>query len=492
MNFFKIFILSIFVLFVFSCKQKTSNISTNKVLQNEELLKGEGSFQENNDVWGENAFQQQIDNFHTSAGRVMDKLVFKNTNIIDVVESKLLSNMSIIVKDEKITHILKTLDLTQEHLNDAKVIDVKGTYVTPSLIESHSHYVHTYSEKSSGENSKFLMKRKIYSGITAIRDMWGDGRAAANFSRQTYMNEFDAPDYYYAAFFAGPEEVDSIAGYDNIFAGHRSVSTPTPWAQTIDENTDIKVAVAMARGTGATGIKIYGSISGEIIKKIIAEAKKQGILVWSHSHVYPSSPFHVLGGKTVSHTSEIVKYVLTNGSNDFDAESEKPYTKVTVKEIIEHPLFKKYVNALKTNQTIFEPTMNLSDLKANGSEDYFSGITVPRELVAGVINALYKAEVKLLAGSDSFADEQDDFPKLYKELIMFVEEAKLPTTIALQTATINAAESLGLLNEFGTIEVGKYANLAFFKKNPIENIHHLKTIMLTVKRGKQFFRKDFK
>ena len=76
-----------------------------------------------------------------------------------------------------------------------------------------------------------------------------------------------------------------------------------PWLQAITDKTDIKLAVAMARGTYATGIKIYANLPAPLVDRITAEAHRQHILVWDHAAVFPASPKQVIdsGADVVSH-----------------------------------------------------------------------------------------------------------------------------------------------------------------------------------------------
>jgi hypothetical protein len=52
--------------------------------------------------------------------------------------------------------------------------------------------------------------------------------------------------------------------------------------------------------------------------------------------------------------------------------------------------------------------------------------------------------------------------------------------------------SLGKQTEFGTLEAGKYANMVFLQRDPLQDIGNLRNVVMTVKRGHEFARSDYK
>jgi imidazolonepropionase-like amidohydrolase len=54
----------------------------------------------------------------------------------------------------------------------------------------------------------------------------------------------------------------------------------------------------------------------------------------------------------------------------------------------------------------------------------------------------------------------------------------------LLAATRHAAEVCGVGEELGTVEVGKLADLIVVRRNPLEDIQHLRTLELVFKAGR--------
>jgi imidazolonepropionase-like amidohydrolase len=101
---------------------------------------------------------------------------------------------------------------------------------------------------------------------------------------------------------------------------------------------------------------------------------------------------------------------------------------------------------------------------------------------------IYRAGVRILAGSDSW--NPFIFPgfTLHDELALLVD-AGLSPMAALQAATRNAAEWMGMLKERGTIEAGKIADLVLLDADPLADIHNTRTIRAVILQGKLLDRK---
>jgi imidazolonepropionase-like amidohydrolase len=63
---------------------------------------------------------------------------------------------------------------------------------------------------------------------------------------------------------------------------------------------------------------------------------------------------------------------------------------------------------------------------------------------------------------------------------------------AIRAATSVAARAAGEERDMGTLRPGKLANIAFLAKDPLADIANVRTVTLTVKRGKEFARRAYR
>jgi len=77
-------------------------------------------------------------------------------------------------------------------------------------------------------------------------------------------------------------------------------------------------------------------------------------------------------------------------------------------------------------------------------------------------------------------------------MILLQDKAGLPAVDVLRAATLTGALVVGQQAEIGAIAPGKLANLVFVKEDPLKDVRAFRSVVLTVKRGKDFWRKDFR
>jgi imidazolonepropionase-like amidohydrolase len=411
-------------------------------------------------------------------------VVYTNANLFDGTGAALKPNMAIVTRGEHILAVVPDTGVAS-YKNGAETVDLHGGYVIPGLINSHVHL-------ATSPNRPFaeaLLRREIYSGVTAVRDMAGDARALADLSRSALLGDIPSPDIYYAALMAGPQffkDPRTHAAAQGVVAGQ------VPWLQAITDKTDLKIAVAEARGTGATGIKIYADLPGPLVRAITAEAHRQNILVWSHAAVFPATPEDAIDGgvDVISHVCimayQASKTMPPEYHNRSPVEAEKFAT--------DNPIMDKLFAEMKARGTILDATLWVYEEmgSAHRAAPQTPAPYCSAQLAEKLLNQAYRAGVAISAGTDGFSPRKEAYVSLDDEVALLADKAHMSPADALRAATSVGARTIGKEKEMGTIEAGKLANFAVLAKNPLENVVNLKSVTLTVKRGRGFPRSDFR
>jgi imidazolonepropionase-like amidohydrolase len=97
-----------------------------------------------------------------------------------------------------------------------------------------------------------------------------------------------------------------------------------------------------------------------------------------------------------------------------------------------------------------------------------------------------KAGVKMFMGTDtpSFLNFQQEDPDA-NEMRYMVEMGLTPME-AILTATRNGAEAMGKLDELGTIETGKLADVIVVPGNPLLDMKAMKRVVYVIKGGVRY------
>ncbi|MGA9269003.1 MAG: amidohydrolase family protein, partial [Lutimonas sp.] len=83
-----------------------------------------------------------------------------------------------------------------------------------------------------------------------------------------------------------------------------------------------------------------------------------------------------------------------------------------------------------------------------------------------IVQKLHEAGVKIICGTDAGIGVTLPGFSIHSELA-FYKEAGLSNYEVLQTATVNASQTHSIMNQLGTIEEGKIANLLLLDHNPL-------------------------
>lgn len=407
--------------------------------------------------------------------------VYRGATLIDGTGAAPQRDMAIVVRGERIVAIARGEDPAPE---GASIVDTAGLYVLPGLIDSHVHLATPPNRK----RAEAEMRRWLYAGVTAVRDMADDTRSVADLARAARVGEVPGPDIAFAALMAGPSFFDDPR---TIAVAQGGVPGKVPWMQAITPETDLPIAVAIARGTGASAIKIYANLPGETVKAITAEAHRQGMPVWAHGMVFPATPAEVIdaGVDVISHTCYLAYQFSTVRPGSY--QEQRPVELQPFAGKGDHAGMAKLFEAMKAKNILLDPTLRVF---AEETKRVAAGKgTVrrcPLDLAARLTLQAWRAGVPLSAGTDGFTPAQDPYPSLHEELDLLVK-AGLPPLAVIRAATQTGAEATGLGREMGTIEPGKLANMVFVTRDPAADIGNLRSVAFVLKRGRRFDRSAY-
>jgi imidazolonepropionase-like amidohydrolase len=147
-------------------------------------------------------------------------------------------------------------------------------------------------------------------------------------------------------------------------------------------------------------------------------------------------------------------------------------------------LFQRFV----TNGTWYVPTLVAYErgfvLWSNDAESVIPRLQIHENNIE-IVRKMHKAGVQMMAGSDFSDWAIVPGIDLHNELALLVEAGFTPME-ALQTATLNPAIFLGKTDAYGTIRVGRVADLVLLDMNPLEDISHTRKIHAVVLGGKLY------
>ena len=413
-----------------------------------------------------------------SAQAAQPRTVYKNVTLIDGTGAVPRPGMSILVDGERIAKVWKDSEIAFKLAGDVRVVDMSGKYVLPGLTDSHQHLA-TPPDRPWAQAQ---MKRDLYSGITSTRDMADDLLNITDLARASRIHEIPGPDIYYAALMAGPSFFEDPRVQA---ASLGAVGGEVPWMRAITPQTDLPMAVAQAKGTSASAIKIYANLPGSEVTRITKEAHRQGVPIWAHAAVFPATPKEVLdaGADVVSHVCMLAYQVSDEVPSQYHNRAPVDETKFGqgVNPQIA-PLFAK----MKTDGVVLDATVRIYAEMEGRPRAYCS-----TKLAAELTRQARQAGVIVSAGTDGFSAPEAAFPALYEELELLVEKAGFSPMDAIVAATRNGALAVRKDADFGVIAEGNLANLVFTAQDPSKDIKALRTLTLTVKRGREYPRADF-
>ncbi|MDP2415726.1 amidohydrolase family protein [Daejeonella sp.] len=391
--------------------------------------------------------------------------------LIDGKSNSVQTEMTIIVESNKIIDVRKGY---QSGATSDMLINMRNQTVMPGFIDSHVHLSgetskNQYMEEFTLNDEDYALKavkyseRTLMAGFTTVRDL--GGIVAISLRNAINQGDIKGP-----RILAAGKSIATTGGHADPSNGYSRALVGDPEAKdgVINSPEEARKAVRQRYKESSDVIKITATggvlsnakdgagaqFTEDEIKAVVSTAKDYGYRVAAHAH-----------------GAEGMKRAIRAGVSS-----------------IEHGTFMddEVIALMKENGTYYVPTITAGKSVADSAKipGYYPPLVVPKAIATGpkiqsTFAKAYKAGVKIAFGTDAgvFAHGKN-----YKEFEYMVE-AGMPAMEAIKSATMNAADLLGISDRIGSIEKGKSADIIAVNGDPIKDIKVLSSMSFVMKEG---------
>ena len=431
-----------------------------------------------------------------------NQLIIRGATLINGNGAPPTGPVDVTVEDNKIVSIQNVgypgLDIKEDRRpklkKGGKEIDAQGMYLLPGFIEMHGHI----SSQRSGK-AEYVYKLWMAHGITTIRDpSCGQGLDwVLSEKERSIKNEITAP---------------RILAYTSFGQGEKNgINSPQEAIDWVRNNA----------AKGADGIKFFGS-RPDIFKAALQENKKLGLRSACHHAQMDVALMNVLetarnGLTTMEHWYGLpealfedrtvqnypLDYNYMNEGDRFE-EAGKLWKQAALphsqkwNEVMDELLSLDF-----TIDATFVPYSIFRDVQRGSSLPWHKDYTRPAlldfflpardshaaayydwgteketqwkenyRLWMAFVNEYKNRGGRVTAGADS-GYMYNLYGFGYIQELELLREAGFHPMEVIQSATLNAAEAIGMDEQIGTIEVGKLADMILMDQNPLKNLKYL-------------------
>jgi imidazolonepropionase-like amidohydrolase len=387
-------------------------------------------------------------------------------HLLDVKTGKLMDGQTVVVVGETIQSIAPTAEV-QTQAGDT-VVDLSAMTVLPGLIDVHTHLTMNpdfdpYRELTSTSakeaiNGVVNARTTLMAGFTSVRNVGANG-----------FVDVDLRDAINAGQVPGPHMLVSgpLLG---ITGGHCDDNLlPIRYHQVGDGVADgiaevqhkvrenIKYGADLIKICATGGVLSKGDdpqasqYTLEEMQAIVADAHRLGRKVAAHAH----------GAQGILWATEAGVDSIEHGSYIND----------------------EAIAEMKKRGTYLVPTLYLEDwmLEFGNLPPFYHQKMLDTIAVAkNNIKHAMQAGVKIALGTDAAV-----YPHGLNahELDVYVNQLGMAPLAALQSATVNAADLMGLSAKTGSLEAGKWADIIAVDKSPLDDVKVLQNVKFVMKSG---------
>ncbi|MCM2335532.1 MAG: amidohydrolase family protein [Pseudomonas sp.] len=401
-----------------------------------------------------------------------DPVALQCGQLFDARSGRVLDARTVVVRDGKVAEVLAGKAAPA----GMRAIDLSGRTCSPGWTDLHVHIADQSSPQSYSEGFRLddvdyafrsvgYARKTLMAGFTSVRDL--GGTVAPPLRDAINQGLVDGP-----RIWAAGKSIATTGGHADPTNGYSDalshvIGPPGPVDGVVNSVEDARQAVRQRYKEGSDVIKITATggvlsyaksgdapqFTTEEVRAIVDTAKDYGYRVAAHAHGEEGMKRAIEGGVTT----------IEHGTYMSDA----------------------VMALMKKNGTWYVPTISAGRFVADKAkvDGYFPDVVRPKAarigaLIQDTAGRAYRNGVKIAFGTDTGVGPHGDNAREF----IYMVEAGIPAAVALQSATVRAAEVLGV-DDQGVIEVGKRADIVAMPGNPVDDINAVMKVDFVMKDG---------
>lgn len=368
----------------------------------------------------------------------------------------------------------------------ATVVQARGKYLMPGLVDSHAHveslaFAEAFGVRTAPINFADVLALYPAYGVTAVRVMSGAPDILAFRERRV------------------AEPVPRLIVASPMLSGAPPI-LPAPVTRLVETPEQGRAAVRDYAREGYDLIKIRENLKADVFAAVVSEAKHLALPV--DGHVTRGTKLTVpdliaAGQGAFAHLDEIARAMDADQgrqrtaiiqqlkAHDVSISSTLSVLQSAADQIADYDRVAarpqaRYLHPLLT-QTFWTRAQN-PYLKPGVERAFFVALLKETK---GALKLLNGAGVRILAGTDALNPMIIPGLSLHEELQLMVDAGLTPYQ-ALRTATVNPSFVLRRLSNGGIVAVGKNADLVLLRENPLADIRATQQVDGVVVQGRWF------
>jgi len=343
---------------------------------------------------------------------------------------------------------------------DAVRLDAAGKWIVPGLFDLHVHITFHLAGARDLEDdvlnairSERFLERYQQIGVTTVRDVasrFQVGYSLKRAQRSGFMGG--------ARFYTSGPLITTTAGHATEF----QPLMPPIWAVEANGPWEFRKRVREAVKAGADLIKVTPPYTAEELGAVVAEAHAWKLRVTAH--VGGAQDLQQVSGRLAIEAGvDSVEHLYPFGGPE------------VVREMARKNIYVVPTIGYHLRELAGEYTYKADWLERNLSHSYNGMLALFREMES--------AGIKFGVGTDSNAKDLRTIDDLYRQELDGLAKGGLSAMRTLQSATLHAAEAMGLQADAGSIAPGKWGDLLLLGADPLSDPRGLVEPLVVVQGG---------